>query len=357
MIHKNFGSWVQCSKRNPCPQCGTDHDCTLTTDGLVSKCMKQSTGTLQRDGRLVSIKRVSQCGEAGQAVKQSKPAPSTPRLKTREVELLIRQSQTALSPHRLTAASKELGVSERSLKLMGVGFDADSGCVSFPMYDGDSKPVGLRLRRSNPKPGQQRYFCVRGSRNGLFIPSNFDPKPIPLTIDPAPLVLVLPEGPTDVCAALDLGLMAVGRFSNAGGQGDIIRLIQSAPGPLELVLLADRDGAKFMQDGTPYSPGWEGALAVALAVRSHPNVSTLKVLMPPGNAKDLRQWFKEGGTAEVLAHCIAGGEVVTSAWLTRKRDALFAVKEKAKKHLTSKTASTPADALRMAKAELMRAAG
>lgn len=361
MSHQNLRQWVQCTKANPCPACGKEHDCTLSTDGLLSKCMWAPGGKEinQRDGRIAYLRRVSECLNGGRPPKSpGKPPKQARRFTPKELDLIIKQTRTALSARRLTIAAKDLGVSEKSLLSLGVGWYSDYDCLSFPMFNGSGKPIGVRLRLSTPGANGRRYICVPGSQNGLFIPDSYYPREIPaeLTNDSAPLVLLMPEGPTDVAAAIDLGFQAVGRPSNSGGQMLVHHLLNAAPCKVDLVIFADQDATKFLLDGTPFWPGWEGALSVAECVASHPNLSKLKIVTPPrGAGKDLRDWMRDGGTVEMLVAILTSADVVTPAWLARKQKALNAIKRETKRLMDTKQTTDRDAALRMAKEKLIAA--
>lgn len=352
MSHSNHYTWIQCSTKNPCPECGATHHCTVSTNGIMSKCMKSPGGRpiKQSDGQTAYLRRVSQCLKYEGGTKRHKPKAEVLRLTAKEIENQIKQCKSALSQRRLTITAKSLGVSEHALTLLGIGWHDGYGCAAFPMHDGHGKPVGIRLRREDG-----RKLCVPGSRTGLFIPTNFNPAPCAITLDPAPLVLLMPEGPTDVAAALDLGFMAIGRPNNAGGAGDLKTLLTAAPAPIDLILFSDYDGAKFLDDGTPYSPGWEGALHLARELVGHSKLSRLRVVMPPAKSKDLRQWMKDGGTAEMVATVLTNADTATARWIDHKLKALTAWKKETKRLLVTKEATDRADALRKAKARLVKA--
>src|SRR5690606_15794169 len=111
----------------------------------------------------------------------------------------------ALTPEMLDQHAAALGVSAGALAMLGVGYDARTSSLSFPMRDGHGHVIGLRLR------SQDGSFkgSVRGSRNGLFIPSNLDAllddlSAIGMDDLPRTPLLILPEGPTSTAAALDM---------------------------------------------------------------------------------------------------------------------------------------------------------
>jgi hypothetical protein len=181
----------------------------------------------------------------------------------------------ACDPERLAGLARSLGVSADSLSALRVGWFADRLAWSFPMTDPVTGTVtGVRLR----SPSGSK-FAVRGSRDGLFVPTaDFDPA------DP----LLVCEGPTDAAAALTVGLTNVaGRPSCSGGTGQVVGLVRRRP-----ALVADTDG-----------PGLAGAGRLAEALVNY--AREVSLVAPPGGAKDLRQWVGSGATRRELEELVA----------------------------------------------------
>jgi hypothetical protein len=201
--------------------------------------------------------------------------------------------QDALPPSslRLALLARELGVTEGSLRRLGVGWSAKHRAWTFPMYGAAGEVRGIRLRGTNG-----RKWSVKGGREGLFIPDGLD----------AAQRLLICEGPTDTAAALDMGCAAVGRPSCNGGVDLLLRLVR-ARRPGELVIVADHD-----------APGQRGAAALATVLAGY--VPAVRVIMPP--AKDLRAWLQSGATANDLATLIEGEvplRVMVQASVWRRR--------------------------------------
>ena len=103
-------------------------------------------------------------------------------------------------------------------------------------------------------------------------------------------VRVVAEGPTDTAALLDLGFQAVGRPSAMGG----MRLLVEAAlkwRPREVVIVADDDG-----------PGQRGAANLARQAAVYCEV--VRVITPPGGAKDARGWKRAGANSADLQRAI-----------------------------------------------------
>ncbi len=167
---------------------------------------------------------------------------------------------------------------------MSLGVDADAlqaiGCVwngqawGFPMKDAQKALIGIRLRAPDG-----RKWAVTGSRSGLFIPDRY-----PYCVDDGTMYLC--EGPTDLAAAMTLGLYAIGRPSCLGQEEMILAYIRNVK-VRRLVVITDNDQA-----------GLNGArkLQGMLKIRSC-------LYVPP--AKDIRQFAILGGDARLIESSIA----------------------------------------------------
>lgn len=307
-----------------CPICGIDHGCAIFADGSGAICLRVEQGCA-KDRKRQPIKAKNGMGWLHRTTGKPSPSPgmraakSAPKLSRAEITALLKNHQTAVDPQKLDKFSKSIGISVRALKAYGVGWDNRSGCWSFPMYDGERKPIGIHLRSSD---GQKR--CVPGSKLGLFIPSDYDPRPIPSELsgkedDCMPWLLVLPEGLTDACAAYDMGLVAIGRPSNVAGIPMVKDLLKSLPKQI-VVAIADKDNTKYLPDGTPHWPGIEGAIELAAKILA--DAGQARFMMPPDGAKDIREWVKSGGErARLLAEVMCAPRV-SEEWLRKARQRL-----------------------------------
>lgn len=64
----------------------------------------------------------------------------------------------------------------------------------------------------------------------------------------------------------------------------------------EVVIVADRDVAKYRPDGTPFWPGQEGAKQLSFTLKT---VAARTTIIIP-KAKDLREWYQKGATKQSL---------------------------------------------------------
>lgn len=287
--------WVKI--KGICPACNHNGWCTRSVDGTVIKCMRaeSSRPCKQQDGTTAWLHYAS---AVGGVLAPAKPEKATPKLKQSEITAMLKQFDTSLSPKRLSTLSNQLGVSEKALKAFGVGYAIEYGCYSFPMFDGQRKPIGIHLRRAVPIPNGKNKFSVKGSENGLFIPADYESFEIPpvFNTDPYPLLLLVPEGVSDAMAARDMGFRSIGRPSNIGGAHFIRRLLLSGGHKQDVVVIADQDEPKKLPNGTFFFPGIQGALQ--LCEQLIDVCGRLQFMYPPPGVKDLREMLNAGRQGE-----------------------------------------------------------
>src|SRR5262249_22506958 len=112
-------------------------------------------------------------------------------------------------PAECRKLARMLYVSARALQQLGVGFEPETSERDpehwlLPERNGDGTIIGLTRRYATGRKMQ-----YPGTRRGL----TFDPKQDFTKAD----VVLVPEGASDVAAALTMGLCAVGRPNNLGG--------------------------------------------------------------------------------------------------------------------------------------------
>jgi hypothetical protein len=161
-----------------------------------------------------------------------------------------------------TLADK-LGVHPAVFDRFHVGYDGRA--FSFIMLGADGEIVGIRLRTLDG-----RKYAVKGGRNGLFVPTQHMNPLYPL---------IVTEGESDCMAAFQMGFQVVG----IPGIGQCQKLLadwMDGQGFREAVLFADNDPA-----------GLAGANALAdYLVERKINV---RIICPPRQYKDFREWFND----------------------------------------------------------------
>ena len=319
-----MNGWRRVTKQHPCPVCGSDHACTVSTDGAVALCLRVSAGCMtRRDGSKVEAKNgMGFLHAIGKSTgdKAIRVTAKDDHLTVTECRAMQRSFETAVNSAKLAKVAAELGVQEKTLRLFGIGHCEKSGAWTFPMFDGKRRICGFRTRDAS---GAKR--SIRGSRNGLFIPADYEAFSTDF-FEGGPLLLLLPEGPTDAATAAELGFRAIGRPSNMGGADQLRELLASEKDRQEVVIIADHDPVKWLPDGTPFVPGWEGALSLAGKILSLCDV--LKIMRPPGNLKDIRKWMQDGGRPEVFRALLQDSETITAKVLSEKQKKLDDWKQK-----------------------------
>ncbi len=275
-------SYIRVSRRHPCPVCAKPDWCLVSRDGSASPCTAVCT-------RVESSKRI---GEAGWLHRLRKGRWNGPRLhtvhwsaETQDLGLLSRRLQDRLDDSSLHHLAQELGLPTSALRRLGVGLavDEDLGRVglrygshawTFPMVDSHGHVKGIRLRL----PGG-RKLAVKGGKNGIFVPAD-----LPDTLDR----LFIGEGESDTAALLALRLDAIGRPGCRSGMDTVSRYVR-ARHPREIVVVADADDV-----------GRTGADELARQMRLVCRL--VRVILPPPEFKDVREWVRAGArAADVLA--------------------------------------------------------
>jgi hypothetical protein len=272
--------WHRVSPGRPCPICNKHDWCLIAQDGSAVICARIKDGAAR------------QCGDAGwlHRLRDDLGWPRSdfglrarlrrPAVPSEEMAAVADEYQAAVDRRDLAALARRLGVSAASLDRLAIGWDERSRAWSFPMGDGRGRITGIRLRTA-----EGRKFAVKGSREGLFVPSDLD----------AHDRLLVAEGPTDTAALLDLGLAAVGRPSCRGGRRPLTDLVRRLA-PREVVIIADGDEV-----------GQDGALALVQRLVIH--ARRVRIVTPPAGIKDARAWRRAGATGEVLLGAIEAAEV------------------------------------------------
>ncbi len=270
------GTWVRVSRSAPCPVCGKPDWCVVAEDGSACICPRVESAKRAGDGGWLHVIR-------DRSTPPTRPAPKirAPQPEPDLTELAVR-FQCAAVVNRISYFARHIDVSTNSMIAFGVGWSAEDRAWSFPMRNPvTGRVVGIRLRRDTGAK-----FSVRGGREGLFMPDDFDPAGAPL---------VIAEGATDALAAHTIGFRSVvGRPSCSGGCRHLAALARLRQ-PARIVILSDAD-----------EPGRCGAaeLAEQLSLFSR----DVRVAEPPRGHKDLRAWVGAGATRDDVELWAARGE-------------------------------------------------
>jgi hypothetical protein len=265
--------WHRVTKAKPCTICKRPDWCLLSADGSVAICARIESATRCGDAGWLHRLRDDPFWPARRFVRSIPLAQTGSR---NDLASLAAGYRDAVNPAHLDELVRSLGSSVDSLTALRIGWSVHHRAWSFPMTDAAGKVVGIRLRRPNGAK-----FSVTGGKEGLFLPTDD-------TTDNAMLIC---EGATDTAALLDMGFSnVVGRPSCSGGVKFVVDLVQLRM-PAEVVIVADADKA-----------GQRGAENLASVLVAYTKLVRVVV---PKQFKDVREFFKAGGTRKQLDHAIA----------------------------------------------------
>lgn len=269
--------WVRVTRDNPCPICGKDHNCSVSTDGNAVLCgrVENAPGEYRNQGgqflhRIDDPRRIS----VPRSRPERKPAP------VRNFAKLTRDYHEAGRQH-LKTLEEQLGPSVAAWDRLQTG---KHGVLwTHPEFDANQNPIGITTRAPD---GTKRQLS--GGRRGLIIPRDFLREPG---------TILCPEGASGTAALLTLGFPVIGRFNNSGGADFLAELLKTCIEEARergLVLIADNDRKP---DGS--CPGWQGAESVARTIADYLRLS-VGVSFPPDGVKDSRDWYlRFRGTASI----------------------------------------------------------
>ncbi len=270
--------WTRVSRNTPCPVCGKTDWCLIASDESAAICPRIESAKRAGDAgyfhRLVETPRLYEPRRV--LISNQKPLP--------DLTPLARQYQHAANVDRLHAFAASLDVKAESLAEFGVGWSVDHAAWTFPMRDPQTEKVtGIRLRRPDGAK-----FSVKDGKESLFLSdtmTNNDP------------VLIIAEGASDAIASHSIGFQnAVGRPSCTGGTQHLVALVRMRK-PASAVIVSDND-----------EPGIRGANSLAGTLSLY--CRETRVITPPTNFKDLRQWVAAGATRADVDQLFEAASVV-----------------------------------------------
>lgn len=250
----------------PCPACGRTADgCVLSPDGSACLCVRTPSERHRPTGYIHLLKPGQ--WQAGPATVDIAPPPID--------YTQLAQHFAAAGQQYLHIHAAELGVCIDSLRELGVGWNCWEACWTWPMSTlnelGEQITVGILRRFQNGSK-----LLMPGHRAGVYLPQNV----------PIMHRLWIVEGGSDCAAALSLGLPAIGRFSCGHGRYEISRIIKEML-TTDVVVVGDAGGPAEL----------DGAERLAQQLRKY---CPTRLIFPPNEIKDLRQWVAAGATKEHL---------------------------------------------------------
>jgi AAA domain len=283
--------WKTVSRAELCPAC--KHAAWCAWDGELLRCQRPSESSAP-SGMVLVEEKAEYCLYRPEGISAGKRRASSSSRTPPPPESLTDQARayrSQVSPASMAALAGELGVRADALQALGIGWctRADlarlgaswtgarpDGAWAFPEFDGDGRVCGFSLRAADGRKSSPASKKTE-ARRGLVIPVDAELRPAA----PDGKVLIV-EGASDVAAVLSLGLVAVGRPSNASGAQDLAKLLAGR----EVLVLGENDAKPNGE-----WPGKEGADRVASELAKVWNKPVRRAL-PPDGAKDLREWLR-----------------------------------------------------------------
>ena len=294
--------WVRIGKlKVPCPVCGHRDWCSISSDDLLVFC------TREKEGCIKSAKHGARgwihLNPDKLATKAHTHLPDR-TIKLSAGELTAMALEAARNHDGIRRLAKVLGVSFRSLRDLGVGWHeaGTHGWWTVPERDSQGGIIGVNRRFQDGR----RYY-VKGSKGGLIYNQKWGQGPGPV---------LLPEGASDVAAAVDMGLKAVGRPSNLAGISHLIKLFENDD--RVIVVMGEND---WRDPDQPHDnececcplcwPGRWGAMETARILagefcKNRKMGKNVLWALPPEGYKDIRDWFRKQGAGNERAAFDAG---------------------------------------------------
>jgi len=149
------------------------------------------------------------------------------------------------------------------------------GCL-YPEneYDNPNAVICVHIESGSTKPMELGYLHIFDPARQKLLIQNYS------ILSPSEYPILVVEGATDVCAAYDLGFVAVGKPSAASKNKDLIELLSGH----KVVILGENDAGA----------GKAGMEFTFTQLRGKCPECTK--IMPPEGVKDLRQWVEKGLT-------------------------------------------------------------
>lgn len=253
-----MNQWLRVNKKHPCKVCGRQDWCTYTDSG--SCCMRVKSEVPMRNGGWLH--------RLDNPIPYFQPIRKAIEDRSIDASGIFRTWANNTDTQKLNEFGVSLGVDTDALMSIGCAWATPYSAWAFPMKQADGRVIGIRLRN---EAGDK--WAVKGSKSGLFVPETY-----PIDFDGT---LWLTEGPTDLAAALSLGLFSIGRPACLGQESLILnylRLINAR----RLVIITDND-----------EPGIRGA------EKLQSQLPILSCVWPPP-CKDIREYLCLGGNRTMI---------------------------------------------------------
>lgn len=211
-----FSNFVRVDDKCPCPICGKTDWCCIAKDGKSVICPRVKSG--KRWGEIGWLHEITAAMRRRVPLAKDRKILA-PAAVQRYLDGLGEPPAALMEQH-----CRLLGIDRASLDYMGTQYDGETAVLVFPMWDGNRKLTGCRMRRRDG-----RKWSLKHGREGLFMGKDVDLR----------MPLVVTEGATDAAAAVKVGFRnIVGRSNCSCGARHIKQLMRKNP-RTPLIVLAD----------------------------------------------------------------------------------------------------------------------
>ena len=186
-------------------------------------------------------------------------------------EILASQYEERLTTKLLTKLVNSLGVAAEALSQIRAGWNSSDQCYAFPEVNDEDQVIGISSRAED---GSKQMIV--GSKRGLYMPKGVMDGKGPI---------LLPEGASDVAAAITMGLPAIGRSSATGGSKLLAKLLAKLPKDRDVIVVGEMDAS--------HSGKWPGKeAAIKLAGKLAAALGRIVYWALPPKGKDIREYLR-----------------------------------------------------------------
>jgi len=256
------------SKTDPCPICKKPDWCGISDDRAIAICMRIESLIPSANGGYVHILKplTDQARPYQNSVIINSDSPQRDDLDDLQEEF---QQEISKHRNRVQMLAENLGLPSEVLDEYEIGWSEDDRAFTFPERNAERQIIGIHIRNLH---GDK--WAIPGSKRGLFISNKHKHTNR----------LLICEGLTDTATMTALGFAAIGR-SNCVGSGSHVEKWVNTHKSSDIVIVADND---------PDCRGMKGAENLAAQLCLH--ASSVRIIHPPAEIKDAREWLRTGAT-------------------------------------------------------------
>ncbi len=183
-------NWMRVSHGDPCPVCGKPDNCSVSNDRKVVWCGRVSDGALRANAGGQYLHRLDEDPyDRNPSLPVRIRTSNRSNSPTQDWSVLAERFTKDTEEHRQRLAN-QLGVSATALAALGVGWNVERFCWTFPERDASGQIIGIATRR---RDGSK--IRMKGGRSGLTYATDWN-------AGAGPILLVGKRG-SDTATALD----------------------------------------------------------------------------------------------------------------------------------------------------------